>query len=299
MATEVPINTDETLLSLPSTGQGGPPSASPEPPPTPSTPPAPPRNRLVARIQQMPPGGRWGLGLALAFLGGAAWMALNTPLSVAVTGVLALAAGFVLSRWRAVLALVAVLTAGAFVGAWLFVQVAPSGSVEGLTGMGAVLVLLGFFAILDLVPLTLFLLGGVGLGRLQGLTLGQSDTHSARDARASRWITAFAPVVAAGALASSLAYLPGMQLGVWYVVSGILAAILLAVTCLLGGWLLRSWWGLVVVPVVYAGIPALVSQLMGGTISGDVWPVGFALYIVLPAVVMSAIGTAIGMYRAR
>lgn len=306
MATEVPTNTAETSSTLLSTGQGGPPSASPEPPSTPSipsTPPAPPRNRLVARIQPMPPGGRWALGLILAFLGGVTWLALNNPsvaaLSVLVTAVLTLVAGFLLGRWVAVLPLAVALAAGGFVGAWLFVQMSPTGAIEGLTGMGAVLVMLAFFAILDLVPLILFLLGGVGFGRLQGLTWGQPHALSARDARTSQWIAAFAPVVAAGAFARTLAYLPGAQFGVWFLVSGILMAVLLAVTCLLGGWLLRSWWGLVVVPVVYAGVAALAGQLTGGIIWGDVWPVGFALYVVLPAVVMSVIGTVIGMSRAR
>ena len=75
---------------------------------------------------------------------------------------------------------------------------------------------------------------------------------------------------------------------------GILFAILFAMTCLLAGWLLRSWWGCVVVSIVYVGGAALAILLF--------YPFSLSnlmLYIVLPAVVMSVIGTVIGMHRAR
>ncbi len=91
--------------------------------------------------------------------------------------------------------------------------------------------------------------------------------------------------------------IPGDALSI---VPGILYAIVLASTCLLAGWLLRSWWGLVVASLVYAGGAALVSLTFGGG-TGDwpIWAVGFLLYIILPAIVMSAIGTAIGMHKTR
>lgn len=78
-------------------------------------------------------------------------------------------------------------------------------------------------------------------------------------------------------------------------------ALLPALWCLAAGWLLRSWWGFVLAPVVYAGVTFLTSIGFGGLggIDWAFWTRGFALYIVLPAVVMSAIGTSIGMYRAR
>lgn len=81
---------------------------------------------------------------------------------------------------------------------------------------------------------------------------------------------------------------------------GILVGAVPALTCLAAGWLLRSWWGLAATVIVYLAVSALlwVFAIVG---AGDVqaWLVAFPLYAVLPAVVMSAIGTAIGMARAR
>lgn len=76
---------------------------------------------------------------------------------------------------------------------------------------------------------------------------------------------------------------------------GILA-ILPTLMCLVAGWLLRSWWGLVAAPLVYVAISAFLwaALSIGNPATGE-----FALYVVLPAVVMAAIGTAIGRYRAR
>lgn len=88
----------------------------------------------------------------------------------------------------------------------------------------------------------------------------------------------------------------------WGLVGGlsliaVLAAVLPAVTCLVAGWLLRSWWGAAAAAGVYVVVSALLwfLAIVG---MGDVqaWTVGFPLYVVLPAVVMAAIGTAIGMY---
>jgi uncharacterized BrkB/YihY/UPF0761 family membrane protein len=75
----------------------------------------------------------------------------------------------------------------------------------------------------------------------------------------------------------------------------ILAAIVVASTCLAAGWLLRSWWGLTATAVVYVAVAAVMWYLVGG---GSIFSVEFALYFVLPAVVMSAIGTVVGMYQA-
>jgi hypothetical protein len=84
---------------------------------------------------------------------------------------------------------------------------------------------------------------------------------------------------------------PGDILGI---LPGILYAIVIAATCLLAGWLLRSWWGCVVVSIAY-----LCGFALAILPSGVSTVVGFVLYIVLPAVVMSVIGTVIGMQRAR
>ena len=74
------------------------------------------------------------------------------------------------------------------------------------------------------------------------------------------------------------------------------AAALPAVMCLVAGWLLRSWWGLVASAVVYVAASA---YMWFAFVTNFPLPVEFVWYVVLPAVVMSAIGTAIGKYRAR
>lgn len=96
----------------------------------------------------------------------------------------------------------------------------------------------------------------------------------------------------------------------WSIVYGqpqvvVLAAVLLgflpALTCLAGGWLMHSWWGLIAVPAVYVVVSALMwIPLVGGGPAGMTFlTIDFALYVVLPAVVMAAIGTPIGIYRTR
>lgn len=271
-------------------------------PPPLAAPPAPPGGRLAARVQRMPPAGRWTLGLTLAFLSGVVYLfspyvgfgnipVVGTALAILVLFVLALAAGFVLSSWGAVLALAVAALAGGVVASVVFALAAPSAG-EGLLAVVA-------FALLVLAPLILFLLAGVGLGKQQGIALGEPHALSAREAGVSRWIAALAPVLGAGYLALPVGYIPGMQLGIEFTISSILYAVVLAASCLLAGWLLRSWWGLVVAPVVYAGVALLATWVLGGGGDWQVWLTGYGLYIVLPAVVMSAVGTAIGMYRAR
>ena len=277
-----------------------------------TAPPAPPSRGLAASVQRMPPAWRWTLGLVLAFLSSAAFLLLSGihpftyALALVVTFALALAAGFVLSSWWAALALAVASAVGGLAGSWLLVQLSPAGAVEGLSGMSAVLVEFGFFALLQLGPFILFLLCGVGLGRLQGATLGHAGALSATEARVSRWIVALAAVIAGGFLTQYLGNMPGliaMQAVPGDVVGlfpGILSAIVLAATCLLAGWVLRSWWAVLVAPIVYAGVAVLETLALGGL--GD-WSLrmaaGYGLYIVLPALVMSAIGAAIGRYRAR
>jgi hypothetical protein len=81
---------------------------------------------------------------------------------------------------------------------------------------------------------------------------------------------------------------------------GIAVGVLPALTCLAAGWLLRSWMGALVTEVVYLAVSALmwVLAIVG---PGDIqaWTVAFPLYAALPAVVLGAIGTTIGMAIAR
>jgi len=85
------------------------------------------------------------------------------------------------------------------------------------------------------------------------------------------------------------------QAGVLSTLTGIFYAFVLAATCALASWLLRSSWGFVVAPAVYVCIAATTMCLVGGMSGSSVFTVGFALYIVLPAMAMSAVGTAIGI----
>ena len=274
-----------------------------------AAPPMPPNGRLAASIQRMPLAWRWVLGLALAFLSGFVMVTLGinapTATATAFAGVimvgLALAGGFVLSSWWSLLALAVASAVGAGVGSWVAVQMSPPGSIEGLTGMSAVFALLFFYAVLGQGPLILFLLAGTGIGKLQGITLGTPHPLSTRKASVSRWISALSLAIAGGFLTQPLGNMPGpiMHAGtVLDYIPGILFAIVFAMTCLLAGWLLRSWWGCVVVSIVYVGGAAL-PILLFTPFSLSNLIVGFVLYIVLPAVVMSVIGTVIGMQSAR
>lgn len=141
-----------------------------------SAPPASPGDRLVARIQQMSHGRRWALGLALAFLSGVAaasvlglplYMTVPAALSVALivaSVVLALAAGFVLSTWKATWVLVAATAIGAGLIICLAIILSPNPAWEGATGIAAVITAFIWFAILGLVPLTAILFIGNAIG---------------------------------------------------------------------------------------------------------------------------------------
>lgn len=78
-----------------------------------------------------------------------------------------------------------------------------------------------------------------------------------------------------------------------------LVAAVPALTCLIAGWLLRSWAGLIMAAVVYVAVTAIMWVLAIGGGPGDMtfWTIEFALYVGLPALVMSVIGTALGMLR--
>ncbi|HKS69662.1 MAG TPA: hypothetical protein VJQ45_04545 [Ktedonobacterales bacterium] len=121
-------------------------------------------------------GRRWALGLALAFLSGvAAASVLGLPLYVAVppalsvalivvSAVLALAAGFVLSTWKATWGLVAATAVGAGLIICAAIILSPNPAWEGATGVAAVITAFIWFAILGLVPLTAVLFIGNAIG---------------------------------------------------------------------------------------------------------------------------------------
>ena len=77
----------------------------------------------------------------------------------------------------------------------------------------------------------------------------------------------------------------------------LLLAALPALTCLAAGWLMRSWWGMVAASLVYIAVSAPLWHAL--SIGAPATTPDFALYVVLPAVVMSLIGTSIGRSRAR
>ncbi len=82
-------------------------------------------------------------------------------------------------------------------------------------------------------------------------------------------------------------------------VLAVLVAIVPALTCLAAGWLLGSWWGFIASAAVYvvASAGMWVLAVGGGPAGMAFLTVGFILYVVVPGVVLAAIGTALGMYR--
>ena len=83
----------------------------------------------------------------------------------------------------------------------------------------------------------------------------------------------------------------GFAIAAW----GPLAGIVPALTCLVAGWLLRSWLGFAVISVVYVVAGGIMWILAGGgSLSLD-----YGLAIVLPGVALAALGTILGMYLIR
>ena len=137
-----------------------------------AAPPRPPRDRFAAGVHRAPRGRRWALGLGLAFLSGvlaalalavALPQTISLPIVIAAI-VLALAAGVVLSAWWATLLEVVATAVGAAMTIWLAVMLTPGASIEGLTGMSAVIAGYVWFAILRLLPLTVALFIGNAIG---------------------------------------------------------------------------------------------------------------------------------------
>ncbi len=83
----------------------------------------------------------------------------------------------------------------------------------------------------------------------------------------------------------------GFAIASWGPVAGIVPAL----TCLVAGWLLRSWVGFIVTSVVYVAAGAVMWTLAGGGgLNGE-----YVLAIALPGVALAVLGTAIGMYLTR
>lgn len=122
-------------------------------------------------------------------------------------------------------------------------------------------------------------------------------TWEERRPTAGQWLLALGLTVLGG-LAWFLAGF-GMSSGG---IVAILFAILPAVTCLVAGWLLGSWWGFIASAAVYVAATAgmwVLAAVGEGAAGMAFLSAEFALYVVLPGVVLAAIGTALGLYRAR
>jgi hypothetical protein len=119
--------------------------------------------------------------------------------------------------------------------------------------------------------------------RAIGGTLGV-EHRAGRHRRLAWWIYGFV----LGAVGFSLS--GGRD--VFSILVSTLVAAVPALTCLVAGWLLRSWSGMIVAALVYVAASALMWMLAA---VGDLVTAEFALYVVLPAVVLSAIGTFIGI----
>lgn len=77
----------------------------------------------------------------------------------------------------------------------------------------------------------------------------------------------------------------------------IVLSLLPALWCLAAAWQLRSWWGLAAVTLVYALVAAPLWHAL--SIDAPTTTFDFVLYVLVPGVIMSAIGTAVGRSRAR
>lgn len=99
-------------------------------------------------------------------------------------------------------------------------------------------------------------------------------------------------------LGFAVAYVVNTGAGDLSTLGALLVAALPAVTCLVAGWLLRSWWGLAAAAVVFVAVSALSWVLfVGGGPAGMAFlTIEFVLFVVVPAIVMSTIGTVLGIY---
>lgn len=115
-----------------------------------------------------------------------------------------------------------------------------------------------------------------------------------RGPSAGRWALAIGLVLVGGL--SWFIFGWGIAFAGSNVALGIAIGAIPALTCLAAGWLLASWARAVVPVIVYLAVSAVMWMLaIVGVGDVQAWAVGFPLSVVLPAVVLGAIGTAIGM----
>ncbi len=122
-------------------------------------------------------------------------------------------------------------------------------------------------------------------------------TWEERKATTGQWLLGLGLTVLGG-----LAwFIAGFGIGGGGIVA-VLVAIVPALMCLAAAWLLGSWWGFIASAAVYVAASAgmwILAAVGEGAAGIAFLSAEFALYVVLPAVVLAAIGTAIGMYRGR
>ncbi len=328
--TASPTNTAATDERLPTAQDEPPPTPSLSPPPPDTTadtsapasrreasppttpPPMSPRGSLATSVQRMPLGWRWALGLLLAFLSGFGVMWLwiippavaFVPVALLMIAALALAAGYVLNAWWATLLLAVALEAGGAVGSAIFVFLSPAGASKGPPGMSSFALALYIYALL-FTPFTIVILFfGNAISRARGVPIVRlGGAERALDGvPGHRWIPSLGLTLVGGFFAGLDApFVIGLVANPPFLPFTLLPT-LFAVTCAIAGWLLRSRWGLVAVPALYVVAAAVVSLL---TVNQEPyrgvadWAAAagwFALWVILPAVLMCAIGTTIGMY---
>ncbi len=214
--------------------------------------------------------------------------------SFVVLGALVLVAGFVLSTWWAVPLLASATALGCWLSVFVFTQMNPGpGSGEALA----------FFVILGVLPGLAFLLIGTAIGSQRGISsvpLGRTQVQVFAGVPASQWIPAISLVLGGGFLAGALSILlalgGGVNIGTITFFAGL---VLLATSCLAASIRLHSWLGLIVASVVYIAVAVLSEMLFWGVTHVSATILTFVSYIMVPAVVFSAIGTIIGQRRQR
>lgn len=283
MTTQVNPNTrDEPQLS-------GPPVAS-----QPATTPILLAGDVRAETREPLSGWRLALGAGLAFIAGLTLLlpllylgtefAFEPVFALLAVCLVAIAAGYVSRSWWALPALVAALAAGGWAAGIVWEQVVSSPA--GGAGYGGAYL---YMLALILLPAAASLITGTVLGGMGRKALEGGRTATVVRSSPSQW-----------ALALSLPSAGGFFAGLYYFSASTslfdaTVVLLASVTCLLAGFVLRSWLKLLVAPVAYLALTTFVSLYWVGADFG----LDFALFVALPAVLMSALGTALGMYASR
>ncbi len=239
-------------------------------------------------------GWRWALGAGLALIAGftlllpllylRSELAFEPVIVLLAVCLVAIAAGYVARSWWALPVLVAALAAGGWVAGIVWNQVAPS-PVSGTGYEAAYLYILA----LILLPAAASLITGIALGGMRQQALEGGRAAPTERSSLSVWALALSLPIAGGFFAGMYCFSAPVSL---FDATVVLVA---SVTCLLAGVVLRSWRGLLIPPIAYLALAAFVAFKWVGADLG----VDFALFAVLPSVLMSAIGTTIGMFASR